>query len=616
MKLLISSFLFIIITSNLSANLKGQAIIDSLISELPNFEQDTNKVNLLSILSFSLYSSNPDKGIEYGIMGVDLAKKLNWKNGLADCYNSIGVNYSYGKYNLEMAIDYYFKSLEINKEIENKNGVAGNLGNIAMIYKNQAEYDKAIEYYNNALKINKELKNKNAVANKLGNIGNIYKIKANYPEALDYYTKALNIMKDLQDKKGISDNLANIGGIYKRLSNFPKALEFYHKSLKIMEDIGNRNGIAINLGNIGIIYKNQADYPKALDYYQKALKITKESGNEKEVAGNLANIGVIYNLQLDYKKSLKHYNQSLEIFELLGDKRGIANNLINIGALYQKQSNFADALNHYHNASGILEELGDKRGLGISLGNMGELYFSLSQDSIINSIEKSTNLLSLNKKVNLNKSIELLKQSIDILESIGELFVRSSVIKTLANAYKQSSDIVNSDKYIREYMDLKDSVFNHEKAKELGYMTAERDRLVEDRKLEQEAREKAKKIAYRNNTQYLSISIFIILLGILMMLNGKIKMSEWVARGLVFITFILLFEFILVIIDPITDDYSEGEPFVKLGINLCIAFVLYPIHQLFNRKVSRILVKRGGGTTIQKIIKEFNEKKGDTSKNI
>jgi len=454
-RFLIISILISLTTSNLLAKLTGQEKIDSLSAELPNAKQDTNYVKLLKDLSFALYGTNPDKGIEYGLLALELAKKLEWNKGIADSYNSLGVN-----------------------------------------------------YYNQ--------------------------------------------------------------------SDYPKALEFYHKSLKINEELGNKRGIARNLGNIGIIYNYQSDYPKALEYSHKALKIYEELGNKSGIARNLGNIGNIYFYQSDYPKALEYYHKALKINEEFGNKNGIAHNL----------------------------------------GNIGGLYKSLSQDSVLSKLSESTELVSLNKYINLNRGIEFLHKSINLFEEIGELDYKSKYFKILSEAYKEKGNYKKWGEYLEEFIIAKDSVFNEAKTKDIGKLEVERDQLIKEQKeaeakrLEEEkARERAKAISYRNNMQYLSIAVLILLLGVIMMLNGKIQMSEWVARGLVFITFILFFEFILVVIDPITDEYSEGEPFIKLGINLILAFVLYPMHQFFNRKVTRTIIKRGGGTAIEKIIAEFKANK-------
>ena len=77
MKLLFILIFILLNTPNLFAQLQGQARIDSLLKELPKMKEDTNAVNLLSTLSWELYSTNSDKGIEFGLQGVELAKKLN-----------------------------------------------------------------------------------------------------------------------------------------------------------------------------------------------------------------------------------------------------------------------------------------------------------------------------------------------------------------------------------------------------------------------------------------------------------------------------------------------------------------------------------------------------------
>ncbi len=69
-----------ITTLNLKAKSQtGNATLDSLLAELPKAKGDTNEVNLLGKISFSFYSTNPNKGIEYGLKGVKLAKKIKWR---------------------------------------------------------------------------------------------------------------------------------------------------------------------------------------------------------------------------------------------------------------------------------------------------------------------------------------------------------------------------------------------------------------------------------------------------------------------------------------------------------------------------------------------------------
>ncbi len=115
--------------TNLKAEpLSGQAKLDSLLAELPKAKGDTNEVNLLSKISFSYYLTNPGKGIEYGLKGVELAKELKWNKGEAICYNSLAINNAV-KSDYPKALEYFGKALKIFEKLGDKEGLASNLGN-------------------------------------------------------------------------------------------------------------------------------------------------------------------------------------------------------------------------------------------------------------------------------------------------------------------------------------------------------------------------------------------------------------------------------------------------------------------------------------------------------
>ena len=109
----VSIFLLIISWSSSFAQTQGQERIDSLLTELPTSNDDSNKVNILIDLSFNYNSIDPDEGIKYGRQALGLSEKLNWKKGIADANRTIGVNYCYGKSEYATSIEYFLKSLSL-----------------------------------------------------------------------------------------------------------------------------------------------------------------------------------------------------------------------------------------------------------------------------------------------------------------------------------------------------------------------------------------------------------------------------------------------------------------------------------------------------------------------
>ncbi len=325
----ILAIIFVLFISNIFAQKMGIEKIDSLLKELPKAQVDTNKVNIYDALTMSYYAVEPDKGIEFGKKGLELAKKLNWKFGIASISNSLGICYG-SKSDYVNALEYFFNSLKVNEELKNRKKIGRNYGNIGIIYKEQGNITKALEYQFKALKLNQELGDKVGIALNYGNIANLYDIKLDYENALEYHFKALKINEDLGDKRGIALNNGNIAIIYSKLSNFSKALNFYFNALKFQESIGDKNGISRNYANIGKIYITLADdsvfkqlkeknkfvestsignLKKGIEYLQKAEKISTEIGY----------LGIMINLYNDLYacyKVLGNYKQALYYHEL------------------------------------------------------------------------------------------------------------------------------------------------------------------------------------------------------------------------------------------------------------------------------------------------------------
>lgn len=276
------------------AQKRGQERIDSLLADTHAAKEDSNKVNLLTDLSFTYNSIDPDAGIKYGEEALILAEKLSWKKGIADAKRVIGVNYCYGKSEYSNSLPYFLESLRLYEELKNKPGMAKVLSNIGVVYWYQSDFPKALEYYFKALHIDEELGNKDGMAGTLCNIGIVYNSQEDYQKALEYMQKGNAIDEALGNKPGIASNLGNIGEIYRRIAEFPKALQYDSSALKLYEELGDKNGIARNLGNIGAVYLGQKSHAKALDYYFKALSISKELGLKIGIAMNLGNIGAAY----------------------------------------------------------------------------------------------------------------------------------------------------------------------------------------------------------------------------------------------------------------------------------------------------------------------------------
>ena len=278
--------------------------------------------------------------------------------------------------------------------------------------------DTAIELSNEALKISINIKNEKCEANSYSNLGVYSWVKGEFPTSLSFQFKALKLREKIKDKRGEATSLSNIGIVYWNQSENDKALEYLKKALVIMESLGNKEGVAKNIGNIGVLYYQKADFEKAIEYYLKAFKLDEELGAKSRMATILGNIGVVYHAQADstirnttlrnslYSKALEYYKRALEMEEQLGNSASIVRHLGNIGTL------------------------------NIQLGNY------------------------INAQIYLVKALKL-------SDSLGFMNERMNFENSLSMMFEQKGDYANSLEHYRLYTNLKDSLFNEEKNKEL-----------------------------------------------------------------------------------------------------------------------------------------------------
>src|SRR5882724_4737774 len=182
--LLILLLLFLCVES--FAQKKGQDLIDSMVLVLPTLKEDSNKINLIVLMSEQFYYlSKMDDGIRYLKEGLLLAEKLNWKKGIANCYSDLGSLVGETG-NIVQARIYFEKSLKMNRELGATLNIINNLNNIGRGYQFESDYSNAVNYLFEALKLAEEIKSNEKIALVGTNITATYLMQKNYGKAEEY----------------------------------------------------------------------------------------------------------------------------------------------------------------------------------------------------------------------------------------------------------------------------------------------------------------------------------------------------------------------------------------------------------------------------------------------
>lgn len=458
-----------------------------LTKRLKNTQADTNKINILLVLSQNLRDSYPDSSLNYAHQGVLLAKKVS-------------------------------KSSDESEAKEGKKALAAFYNDIGIIKKQKGNYPEALENYQKSLQIYKKLNDQDGISTNYNSIAIIYYYLGDFSRAIEYYQKAFEIFRKIRSKEGMALSYNNIGMIYSNQGKFTKAIEYYQKSLELKKSLNDKKGIASTYNGIGAVHYYQADYDEAINYFEKSLKIREELNNRKGVAMSLNNIGMIYKSKGDYEQAIKNYKKSLEIREELNDKRGMASNFNNIGSIFLVLKEYNKAEEYYRKALKINKDIGYKKGIIQSLENISSLYIDIGDSSKPD--KKARNAYNSAIKY-AGKSLEMSKE-MKILPRIMQEY------KNLSEAYEGLGQHDKALECHKSYTSVKDSIFNKEKNKQIEeieakYQTRQKEKQI---KLQQaELTNKENQIQRKKFLNYTLAGGIILLLvfGIIILRNYKLK---------------------------------------------------------------------------------------------
>ncbi|MBL4755386.1 MAG: tetratricopeptide repeat protein [Flavobacteriales bacterium] len=411
--------------------------------------------------------------------------------------------------------------------------MAGTLNNFGFSHFNHGNVSEALKYFQQSLAIQNEINDLDGMASSLGNIGRIYDSQGNIAQALECYHQSLKIGEQTGDKYGIANCLISLGRLYNTQGEVEKAEQYFHKSLKLQEKIGDKRGAAQSLANLGFLHQNRNEITEARAYYERGLNLHEEIGNQKGVVYGLGHLATCDLMRGDTAKALEYYIKSLALSKEIGFKTGIAFSLENIGFVHFTQGEIEVAERHARQSMEISQELGYPK-----------------------NIMKAASLLSkILKKQGRYKSA---------LEHY-ELFI--TMRDSLKNEETQKATIRQQTKY------------EFEKAL-----------LVKEQEEKESMRIAADIRERRDNLQYSVVLIILVILGTALLVMGRFSIPIQIAEGLIFFSFLIFFEFLLVLTDPYIDFWSSGAPGLKLMFNALIAGIIFPLHSFFESKLKRTLV--------------------------
>lgn len=360
------------------------------------------------------------------------------------------------------------------------------------------------------------------------------------------------------------------------LGNSNTALEFYISSEKIYNShLESDSSLQVLyyygelLNSMGILHKRSENYEKAIVYYNLYSQLSKKINNHFGRAIAINNLGVVCSKLGRDSIAISHYLVADSIFKQLGDGESFSADVYhNIGNIYSKLGNY-DHSNYYLNlAKNYFSERGDT-----------------SKATII-SLSLVENFLEVGKTIQASREIKTIAKS---LNSVSDLQVHRSFKLLMSDLLFEKGNFEQSLKYYKEYSELSDSLSKINNSEQIGRLSTkaeiekdiDKQKRLEENKLKEEIEETNR----RNLIQYLVIVIIILLLFALLIAVRKLSLSDKVVESLLFVSFLLFYESVLILFENQISILTGGQPLFSLIIYATIALSFTPLDSYLEHKI-------------------------------
>lgn len=375
--------------------------------------------------------------------------------------------------------------------------------------------DSSIKYGEKAVALSTKIKDTIKMVIAYRRLGIAYINSANHVKALEYEQKSFDLAKAVNFKKGMSSALNNLSVIYLNISDFKKAIDYSIQSQTIQEQLRDSTNLFNSYYNTALLFKSINDYASARTYYNKALKISIMQKKLSDRAFACSGIANILKKEKKFDSAYHYFNVSEQWFLKENNLQGLSEVYINLGSLYTEdqripgKSNYYRALGFYRKALTLNKAYNNKITEANITGNLAIIYNNMDmKDSAI---------------YYATRAIHLAQEANDRAEIV-------SSSRLLSDLYDRAGNYSQSIKYLKMHLDMKDSVYNYEKQKEIEQKQLrfefERKAIADSLKIADEKKLTMAKLKQEQTIRYSLIFFALILLVFSYVMFNRFKIIK------------------------------------------------------------------------------------------
>ncbi len=377
---------------------------------------------------------------------------------------------------------------------------------------------------------------------------------------------------------------------------------YLEQTLKVSRETNYLKGEANALKGLGFFSHSNAE---RLQHYVKALEIRQRLKDSVGIGVSLMDIGTVYDELGEGDKFNDYLSKSLQVRRKINDFGGIALCLIMFGHHEEKGGNYQQALTKYRESLIYRLKAGDINGIGFAHINIANAFVNLNQyDSALhytrlaqNEFRQANNTLQQEWISWIIARCHLEKGFPDkaLQELLGNKVVDDNytlrVLGLLSNIYEAKSDFRQALVYQKKWIRKNESLQRESNQEKTLRLAADYEfKLKLEKGLRHDEMIKIEK-RRQDNLQFLLIGIGLIVIFMLIISVRK-RISDKALEIVSFVGCLLLFECLIVLIDPTLQIWSGNKPILLFLGNAVLALLVARIHSFLEKYFKAMVLPR------------------------
>ncbi|AWX45005.1 hypothetical protein HME9304_02013 [Flagellimonas maritima] len=307
MRLIISTLLFFVF-STLAFGQKTVTTVDSLKIVLKNYpDLNEDRVDALNDLGYRYWIVDSNESEKYGIEALQLAKEINYNEGMAMAKRVLGVAY-WTQGRLKLALENLTSAQSIYEIINKDEGVANCLMNTGMVYADIGDYDKALDIYYQSIEKFTKLNLTSRIATTFNKIGAAHTQKKQYSKAKDYLVDAIEMHSQDDFFYGMAEAHNELGKIFLFENQLGQADYHLKKAVNLGKKVNDEDGLLGNKIQMGKLQRLRKNYAESERYLNEALLLAKKKKLRKYILEAYAQLKLLKKDEGKFEESLEYYN--------------------------------------------------------------------------------------------------------------------------------------------------------------------------------------------------------------------------------------------------------------------------------------------------------------------